>query len=338
MQPPFFRLREIKKSYGNQFTLSVESLDFGHGEIAALVGPNGAGKTTLLRILATLLAPDSGTLLIDKTEARQRLRYSQLLSTRRRITFVLQKPFLFSGSVLSNILYGLKVRGLPRRVALQKAQSALRSAGVLHLSHRNAKSLSAGEGQKVALARSLALETEALLLDEPFANVSPEDIPPLENILLERARSGCCIVIASHIPASVHRLTDRVIYLRSGSICEEPAENILRGKIVIRDGEKYLCVADAPPIQVVTDKTGDVTVSINPRDILISTVPLLSSARNTLKGVITQASSEGETVRLTVDAGLRLTSLVTKSSYSELALNIGKEVYLTFKATAVEIL
>jgi molybdopterin-binding protein len=338
MQTSFFRLREIKKSYGNQFALSVESLDFGRGEIAALVGPNGAGKTTLLRILATLLAPDSGTLLIDNVEASQRLSHSQLLSTRRKMTFVFQKPFLFNSSVLANILYGLKVRGLPRRAALQKVESALHSVGVLHLIHRNGKTLSAGETQKVALARALALETEALLLDEPFANVSLEDIGLLENVLLEHARNGCCIVIANHIPANALRLTDRVIYLRNGSICEKVAENVIRGKIIIRDGEKTLCAAGSPPIQVVTDKTGDVIASINPRDILISVSPLSSSARNCLKGVITQASSEGETIRLTVDAGVRLTSLVTKSSYCELALNIGKEVYLTFKATAVEIL
>jgi molybdopterin-binding protein len=338
MQTELLRLRNIKKSYSNHFTLSIDDLDFHRGEIAALIGPNGAGKTTLLRILATLLPPDSGTVFIDNVEVNPRLSYSRLLHTRRRITFLSQKPLLFNRSVLSNVLYGLAVRKLPRRHAVERAQAALRSVGALSLADRNGKTLSAGETQKVALARALALEPEALLLDEPFANVSPEDVPLLENILLERASSGCCIVIASHIPASAYRLTDRMIHLRNGSICQAPAENIIRGKIVIRDGEKCLCAANLPPIQVITDKTGDVTASVNPRDILISVAPLSSSARNTLKGVITQASSEDETVSLTVDIGIKLTAMITKHSYSELALNIGKEVYLTFKATSLEIL
>jgi molybdopterin-binding protein len=338
MQTPLFRLRNVKKSYSNHFTLSIDNLDFHCGKIAALVGPNGAGKTTLLRILATLLPPDSGALSIDNIEVNSHLSHSQLLSTRRKITFLSQKPLLFNRSVLSNVLYGLAVRKLPRRHAVQSAKAALRLVGALSLADRNGKTLSAGETQKVALARSLALEPEALLLDEPFANVSPEDIPSLENVLLERATSGSCIVIATHIPAGAHKLTDRIIYLRNGSVCKTPAENIFRAKVMAKDGEKFLCADAAPPIYAVTDKTGDVTASISPRDILISITPLSSSARNCLKGTITAAGFEGETVALTIDVGIKLTAVITKHSYSELALNIGKEVYLTFKATAVEIL
>ncbi|MFH1421986.1 MAG: ATP-binding cassette domain-containing protein [Planctomycetota bacterium] len=337
MENILFKLQQIKKTYGKEFTLSVGDFNFHRGDVYALVGPNGAGKTTLIKLLAALILPDSGNLYLDNIQINKHADYNQLFSVRRRMTFVSQKPLLFDKSVFANVMYGLKVRKTPFKTASLRVEETLKLLDILHLAGRNGKTLSAGEAQKAALARALVLQTEALLLDEPFANISPHDIPAIEKIILERARGGCCVIIATHLLSGAGRLTDKIIHLRNGIISEASVENILKGEVVAKDNEKYLKTGDAPLINIITEKSGNVVASINPHDILISLSPISSSARNCLKCIINRVSSNGETVKLEVDVGTKLTVLVTKLSYDELKLNIGKEVFLTFKATAVEI-
>ncbi len=145
---------------------SVEQLTVTQGQRVALLGSNGSGKTTLLRILAGLINDYSGTCHVA-AQPRQR-------------TYLHQQPYLFRGTVLANVRYAQRNRDQPkggqRNGAGQGTQAHdwLERLGVGHLSERTTTDLSGGERRRVALARSLAMQPQLLLLDEPLADLDPE--------------------------------------------------------------------------------------------------------------------------------------------------------------------
>ena len=140
----------------------VEQLTITQGQRVALLGSNGSGKTTLLRVLAGLINDYSGTCHVA-VQPRQR-------------TYLHQQPYLFRGTVLANVRYGQQSNGGQRNGAGQgtQAQDWLERLGVGHLSERTTADLSGGERRRVALARSLAMQPQLLLLDEPLADLDPE--------------------------------------------------------------------------------------------------------------------------------------------------------------------
>lgn len=162
---------------------TVPRFEVAAGERVALVGPNGSGKSTLLRVLAGLEADFSGQCLID-------------LSPEER-TFVHQEPWLFRGTVLSNVTYGLRARGKPRGPARQQAHKWLERMGVTASVDRSGEGLSGGEKRRVALARALVLEPRLLLLDEPFSDLDAAGIEAVTHVL--RELPATTLVLSSHV-------------------------------------------------------------------------------------------------------------------------------------------
>ena len=150
-------LRGIIAAYGQTPVLDLEHLAFSMRAISALTGPNGSGKSTLLMILAGLITPRQGKVLLNGRDITGR--------PVREIGIVLQRPVLFAGTVKSNVEYGLKCHGLPPLERKNRVHEALAMTGLMSLAGRNRRQLSGGEIQRVALARSLALNPEVLLLD-----------------------------------------------------------------------------------------------------------------------------------------------------------------------------
>ncbi len=212
-----YSIRSLIHSYDGNIVLDIPHLDIPSGQICALTGPNGSGKTTLLSILALLLAPASGSVLLDgiETVGNHDLRF------RRKVTLVHQKPVLFSTTVRNNIAYGLKAQGLPSREIKRRVQAILEETKLLDVAEKHARSLSGGEAQRAVLARALVLETPIILLDEPTNSLDDASRPILADSL-HKANQGrsATIVIAAHDLNFVSSLTDRIVPLEKGRISD----------------------------------------------------------------------------------------------------------------------
>jgi tungstate transport system ATP-binding protein len=212
-----YELQNTTKAYEGQPVLQVNELAIERGEIFSVVGPSGAGKSTLLRLLNFLEPPTTGSILFlgqEFTASRP-----MPLGLRRRVTTVFQRPILLNRTVWSNVSYGLRLRG--QRGRDTEIEMALEQVGLKALSGRQARTLSGGEAQRVALARAMVLQPDALLLDEPTANLDPYNVGLIEDILrVVRQEKGSTLVLVTHNIFQAKRLADRVALLLEGELIE----------------------------------------------------------------------------------------------------------------------
>ncbi|MHC5054673.1 MAG: ABC transporter ATP-binding protein [Planctomycetota bacterium] len=336
MSDAAIKIEGLVRRRGAGWSLEVEALEFPRGGIHVLVGPNGAGKTTLLRILAFLDPPDGGTMEVLGSDAR-RLDARAGGALRRRIAFATQRPYLFDSTVLGNVEYPLAARGAPRSERGTRARAAMERLGIAPLAERRARTLSAGEAGRVALARAIVPGPEILLLDEPLANLDPEAAPLVERLLMELAASGVTVVAATHVLEQAYRLSADVVRLEAGRLAPPAVENLLEGEVVDSGAGAEFVLAGGVRVSVVTNRRGRVRAAIAPGDIVLSPGRLDSSARNSLEGRVSVLRERGGAVLVTADAGAPLTASVTHESCARLGLTVGSRVVMTFKATAVEV-
>ena len=336
MKGPAASLEGVVKRFGAHTALELQGLEFSPATVHVLVGPNGAGKTTLLRILSGFDSPDAGDVSVLGSDIA-RLGAGERLALRRRMSFAAQKPYLFRTTVSRNVEYPLAARGVPKPERRSRTLAALERLGASHLALRRARTLSAGEAKRVAIARAMVSGPELLLLDEPLANVDPEGAPLVERVILDLASAGATVIVATHILDQAYRLSANVVRLEAGRLAPPAVENLLDGDIVEEESGPVLALAGGPSIDVVTGRRGPARATIAPADIVLSKESLDSSARNSLRGRVTALRERGGVVMVTADAGVALTASVTPASCSRLGLTVGSEVVLTFKATAVRI-
>lgn len=217
MNDAVYTLDRLIKRYREREACNIESLEIQRGEALGIIGPSGSGKSTLLRLLNFLEPQTSGTIrfLGETYDGRT----SVSLDVRRRMTLVFQSPLLFNTSVLNNVAYGLKLRGI--KDARARAADFLEKLGMGSLAREHPSTISFGETQRVALARALILEPEVLLLDEPTANLDPYNVALVED-LMRRSLSemGATIVIVTHNVFQARRLADRTALLLDGKVVE----------------------------------------------------------------------------------------------------------------------
>ncbi|MBM4421792.1 MAG: phosphate ABC transporter ATP-binding protein [Chloroflexi bacterium] len=214
MNRPFYRLANVKQIYNGRAVLDVENLAVERGEILAIVGPSGAGKSTLLRLLNFLETPTEGEIVFDGTPIPR----DPPLDLIRRATTVFQRPMLLNRSVRDNVSFGLSLRNIAPdgRVA-----DVLNRVGLAGMETAAARELSGGEMQRVALARALVIRPDALLLDEPTANLDPYNVGLIESIVREQNESqGTTIVMVTHNVFQARRLAHRVGLLLNGNLIE----------------------------------------------------------------------------------------------------------------------
>lgn len=163
----FLELRGISKIYpGVGVVLQDLNLEVQKGELIALLGPSGCGKTSTLRILAGLLEPSSGQILLDGRDITHTPPY------RRNMGLVFQNYALFPHlNVERNVAFGLEVRGMDRREIARRVREALELVRLDGFQNRSVRELSGGQQQRVALARALVIQPHVLLLDEPLSNL-----------------------------------------------------------------------------------------------------------------------------------------------------------------------
>lgn len=354
----FIQTVNLSQSYECNCIVKDINLSIDKGEALAVIGPTGAGKTTLLRMLDMLEKPYSGQLYFDGVEVTKSKRLQ--FQARRRMSYVHQKPMVFTTNVFNNVAQALRWRHIQKTAVRDKIEKVLELVGLANYENRDAKTLSGGETQRVAIARALVTEPEVLFLDEPTANLDPVSVMKIEEILMHIIREQkTTVVMATHDMLQGQRLAGRIGVLMKGEILQigsprdifstpanrEVAEfvgvdNILGGVIVAKeDGLAAIQVNDCL-IQAISDYgVGErVNALIRPEEITISLSRDVSSARNTFSGRITKMFSLGALVRIEVDCGFSLLSTVTKRSVEDLNLAIGKEVYATFKATAIHVI
>ena len=211
------QLQGVDLRFGAVHALRGIDLRIGQGERVALIGANGSGKSTLLRVLHGLLRPSAGSLLRD---------------ARLRQAMVFQRPFALRASALSNVALGLWLRGTRWRIAKEAALLALGRVGLGQVALRNARTLSGGQLQRLALARAWSLRPQVLLLDEPTASLDPHAKREVESLMADFANSGMTLVFASHNLGQVKRLATRVVYMEQGRILADlPVQTFFHGPL-----------------------------------------------------------------------------------------------------------
>ncbi len=221
--PPLFSLRAIRKYYDGEPALDISALDIREGVTYSLVGSNGSGKSTLLHILAFLSSPDSGEL----SYRGKKIPWSRnnLVGLRKEVTLLHQSPLLFEGSVFSNVAFGLKVRGIVGEPQRRRVSESLEMVGLEGSEEREARRLSGGEAQRVAMARVLALNPRVLLLDEPLANVDQEHAEVLHEVIASLPGRGTTVLVSTHDRAQPLGLNGEVIHLVEGRLKGCPNRN-----------------------------------------------------------------------------------------------------------------
>ncbi|MDV3104844.1 tungstate ABC transporter ATP-binding protein WtpC [Thermococcus waiotapuensis] len=340
-------VQNISKDY-KEFHLRDITFSVKRGEYFVLLGPSGAGKTVLLEVIAGILEPDSGRVILNEKDV------TKLPPERRGLSYVPQDYALFPNmSVFDNIAFGLKLRGVPRDERERKVRELAGVLGIDHLLHRNPRTLSGGEKQRVAIARALAVEPPLILLDEPFANL---DVQTKGNLIREMKRwkkeLNFTAIQVTHSFEEAVSLGDRVGVMLNGRLVQvgsvgevfsKPAseevarflgfENIIEG---VADGK--VLVVKGIRIELPTAVRGRIRVGLRPEDIIISLKPIQSSARNELKATVEFVEELGPIARIYLRAGeLRLMAYLTRSSLVEMGICEGKEVWASFKATALHV-
>jgi phosphate transport system ATP-binding protein len=214
----------LRVAYSGREVLHGIDLPIARGHVTAMVGPSGCGKTTLLRTLNRLSELTPGCTVIGTVEVdgEDCLAMDPVL-LRRRVGMVFQRPNLFPMSIRENVLYGVKARGGGKNGHEEILESSLRKAVIWEeVKDRlgdSALALSGGQQQRVCIARTLAVEPEVILMDEPAGSLDPVSTAKLEESLLA-LRGDVTVVIVTHDVPQANRVSDRLAFLYEGHVVE----------------------------------------------------------------------------------------------------------------------
>ncbi len=220
------RLDDVSKQFpGGQEALSGLSLSVETGDMVFVTGHSGAGKSTLLRLIALIERPTSGQVIVDGQNTR-RVKRRKIPAYRRQIGMVFQDhKLLYDRPVFDNVALPLIIGGMGYREAGRRVRPALEQVGLLHKEKRSPSTLSAGEQQRVGIARAIVSRPKLLIADEPTGNLDPDLSLEVMRIFRRFNEVGVTVLIASHDIALIDKLGCRRIELDSGKLAravEEP--------------------------------------------------------------------------------------------------------------------
>lgn len=350
-------IRELLVKAEESIILDIPELAIISGEVLVILGPNGAGKSTLLQVAAGLINPKRGSVHFVKYSHLSELNY------RRKISTVFQSSLLLADTVENNIASGLRFRGVKHNEIEHQVNYWMEQLHISHLKKRRANTLSGGEAQRVSLARAFCLETELVLMDEPFIAL---DAPTRQELLDDLRKifsktNQTCIYVTHDLEEGL-TLADRIAVLFNGKLHQldkaqevftHPAtpevaafmgvENIIPGKVIgSQQGLLQIKATDSMIEAVGNYKIGtEVFICLRPEDITLFSMEeenRTSTARNRIKCRISHLSHQGPFIRVHLDAGFKLIALVTRPSAQEMNLVAGKELQAVFKTTAIHLL
>ncbi|MFA9431445.1 sulfate/molybdate ABC transporter ATP-binding protein [Egicoccus sp. AB-alg2] len=327
-------------------------LEVADGEVIALLGPNGAGKTTLLRCLAGLLPPARGQVQFGGTVVEDTATGVRVPAAGRDVGMVFQDYLLFPHlSVLENVAFGPRARGIPRAAARDLARDLLARVGLADRADARPRDLSGGQAQRVALARALAGDPAALLLDEPLAAL---DVDTRQDVRAQlrghlRAFTGPTVLV-THDPVEALTLADRLLVLEHGRTSQvgTPAEvtrrprspwiarlvglNLLQGR-----AEGTRVEVAGTHLTVAEPHEGPVDVLFHPHAVALHAERPHGSPRNTWPARVQGLDVEGARVRVHLGGPVAAVAEVTHAAVAELGLSEGREVWAAVKAVEIDV-
>jgi molybdopterin-binding protein len=355
---PLLQVKNLVVEREDEFKLKVPELAIQPGEVLAIIGPNGAGKSTLLLSLINLIKPQSG-------EVRWQGNPLRSLSPeefRHKYSLVLQEPLLLNTSVFENIAAGLRFRHTPKPEIHERVEKWMKRLAITKLRKRPARKLSGGEAHRTSLARAFVLEPELLLLDEPFGSL---DAPTRTQLLMDLQSLLHSLlmttVFVTHDLDEALLLADRVAVLIGGRLRQAGApqevfsspvdsevatfvgvETIIPGKVTAST-EGMACVqSNGFRLEVISQLPvgREVWLCLRPEDITLYPTARLpkSSARNRIAGKIERIYPQGAFMRVIIDCGFPLVSLITRASATEMDMKPGMPITASFKAVAAHLI
>lgn len=231
---PILSARRLAKRYRNRLVVNDVSLTVRSGQVVGLLGPNGAGKTTSFYMIIGLVACDAGTVHLAEDDLTDRPMH---LRARAGLGYLPQEPSIFRHlSVRENVMAILETRpGLSKADRERRLDTLLGEFQVSHLAAQRGDSLSGGERRRVEIARSLAMEPQFMLLDEPFAGVDPISIADIQQIITYLSNSGIGILITDHNVRDTLGICDQAYIVNDGSIIAHGTPETILENAMVRE-------------------------------------------------------------------------------------------------------
>jgi molybdate transport system ATP-binding protein len=327
------------------------SFEASSDETVVVLGPNGAGKSTMLRALAGLVQLEDGWITLDGRELENARTGARVPAEQRSTGFVFQDYLLFPHlSVLENVAFGLRARGVGRASARSTAAEWLARMGLSKFERATPRTLSGGQAQRVALARALAIRPRLLLLDEPLAALDAGARLEMRHSLIKDldAFEGVRMIV-THDPLEAIALSDRLIVLEEGRIVQtgRAAElqarprssyvaslvgiNLLRGRATGR----RVVLSSGAEVVAPDAWSGEVFVAIHPHAVALYRDRPRGTPRNVWPGRVGEIYAEAGRVRVQIAGTVPIVAEVTPDSVAELKLGEGGPVWAAVKATEV---
>jgi molybdate transport system ATP-binding protein len=330
--------------------LDVE-VEVADGEVLAVLGPNGAGKSTLLRVLAGLLAPDDGRVVVDGTVWDDD--GVHVPAHRRSLGVVFQDALLFPHlTVGENVGFALRTRGVRKPERRASADDWLARVGLEGLGNRRPAELSGGQAQRAALARALVGAPALLLLDEPLSALDARTrLVVRAELRRHLAAFPGSTVLVTHDPVDAMALADRVVVVEEGRVVQTgtPDEVNRRPRtdyvarlaglsLLAGTGDGRAVRLDAGGVVAVAEETaGPVFAAVRPESVALYLARPEGSPRNVWPSRLVGATPHGATVRCELAGEVPLVADVTATAFAELGLVPGAEVWATVKASEVAV-
>jgi len=210
------KTEEICKTYRGRRVVDGIKVSVRQGEVVGLLGPNGAGKTTTFYMIVGLIAPDSGRILLDDDDITDLPMYQR---ARRGISYLPQEASVFRKlTVEENLLAILETMRMSARERRQKMEELIGQLGLEKVRRSQGYMLSGGERRRVEIARSLVINPNFLLLDEPFSGIDPIQVLELQRIIFDLKRANIGILVTDHNVRETLAVTDRAFIINNGRI------------------------------------------------------------------------------------------------------------------------
>jgi len=227
------QINKLVKKYGEKVVVNQVSLSIQTGEIVGLLGPNGAGKSTTFYMIAGIITPDSGSVVLSDNDLTD---YPMYKRARKGIGYLPQEPSIFRGlTARDNLKVVVELITENKEIQDNKINKLLEEFGLMKFADTRGDLLSGGERRRVEIARALAAEPSFILLDEPFAGIDPITIGELQEIIINLKNKGIGIIITDHNIKETLRITDNAFILSNGTILKNGTPDEISKDKLIRE-------------------------------------------------------------------------------------------------------